>query len=893
MGTNVSGGLIGNYVLSADGTRLYHAGRDGVFRTFDAITGALIQSNAIGHQLGAIALSPDGAFVMITEQVPASFVAGSGWPSNVTQSSVYKVNLGTGAVQTFTYTSTGSDYVLADVVITSAGKAMFTQNILPGWSGWTPIVTLDLASGAFTESGPGYYQAGSLTASADSTSFLYGQLALSSAEARIFNAAGQSLFYNGIYQNNVYGYAQGIEAYTGSGPDGRVAISTGGRVHLWTGVFGYLQDLSAIHSGLANASGLTFSADKRYLHVLSSDASNIYTIRMSDYALLETVTTGVTGGQVTQWGEELTLTGSEGAFLINTGSGIVRIDRPDFTTAGTSGDDLYTGIAHRDNYAGGDGKDRILGLAGDDTLDGGMGDDHIDGGTGADRMIGGTGDDFFIVDDAGDVVVENGGEGFDTVETAIANYVLPANVERVVYTGAGAVSWAGSAGNDSFTGNGGNDLFNLSQGGSDTSAGGDGNDGFYFGGAFDPTDSVDGGAGTLDQIGLQGSYGGLTFGANATVGVEAIVLLAGDDTRFANLGGALTSYNLTLVDANVAAGATLSFQANTLRAGENFTLDASAEINGKILTFGGLGTEVLTGSQGDDGFYFGAGRFGAGERLNGGGGFDSVGLQGSYAGANAITFGADQLTSIEIVVLLSGNDSRFGGSGTPFSYTLTMNDGNVAAGGRLAIQANTLAAGEVLRFDGSAETDGILLVYGGAGDDVMYGGQGADELHGGAGADFIVGQGGADTLRGALGNDVFLYRGVSDSAASASDRILDFASGDLIDLSVMDSDVAAGNQRFAFIGADAFTAAGQLRVVQTGSNARVEGDVDGDGAADFAIDVTVADGHLLTIADFRLDNPANAAGPDKLGWFADADSYGDMPWMPETNWPTHHLTLDA
>jgi Ca2+-binding RTX toxin-like protein len=419
----------------------------------------------------------------------------------------------------------------------------------------------------------------------------------------------------------------------------------------------------------------------------------------------------------------------------------------------------------------------------------------------------------------------------------------------------------GDAGDNQLTGTDGDDLFRLEHGGNDSASGGGGVDGFIFGGAFNALDSVDGGAGS-DQIGLQGVYSGLTLGANSTVNVEMIVLLAGNDTRFMDLGGALTGYNITTVDANVATGQMLTIQANTLRAGENFTLNGAAETDGSFFTFGGEGIENLTGGQQVDGFYFGTGRFGSADRIDGQGGSDQFGLQGNYSGLNALTLGADQLTSVEFIVLMSASDTRFGGGniGQSFSYTLTMNDGNVAAGQQMIVQANTLRAGEVLTFDGSAETNGSFRLFAGAAADTIIGSQTGDELWGQGGADRIEGRGGADTLRGGLDNDVFAYRGVADSVTASRDKIMDFASGDLIDFAPLAQ--AVGWSSFQFIGTAAISRGGQLRVEQAGSQAMLEVHVDGDGVADLVIDVTVIDGHTLTAADFLgVSSPQNALAP--------------------------------
>jgi VCBS repeat-containing protein len=413
--------------------------------------------------------------------------------------------------------------------------------------------------------------------------------------------------------------------------------------------------------------------------------------------------------------------------------------------------------------------------------------------------------------------------------------------------GPGTTTFAGSAGNDTITGSAAGELFLLQQGGSDTATGLGGDDGFYLGAALDAGDNLDGGAGLNDQLGLQGSYS-LTLGAGNLVNIEQLILLAGNDTRFGDTAGNSYSYNLTTVDANVGAGKLLTVNGASLRAGENLTFNGAAESDGAFIVYGGLGTDTLTGGQQNDGFFFGGGRWGAGDSVDGQGGVDQLALQGDYSGINAITFGASQLTGIEQIVLLSGADTRFGNGGLAFSYGLTMADGNLAAGQRMVINANMLRAGETLAFNGAAETDGAFTIYGGAGN---------DQIIGGGGNDLIFGGGGADALTGGGGSDTFVYLSTAQSTSVLFDTIADFALGDRIDLGAIDavSATVGTNEAFTFIGNSAFTnVAGQLRVVADSGtdNWLVEGDVNGDGVADIVIHLHTTDGHTVGAGDFTL-----------------------------------------
>ncbi|MFL6863727.1 MAG: M10 family metallopeptidase C-terminal domain-containing protein, partial [Allosphingosinicella sp.] len=166
----------------------------------------------------------------------------------------------------------------------------------------------------------------------------------------------------------------------------------------------------------------------------------------------------------------------------------------------------------------------------------------------------------------------------------------------------------------------------------------------------------------------------------------------------------------------------------------------------------------------------------------------------------------------------------------------------------VTFNAGGLRADETFTFNGGAETNGHFRIFGGGGNDV---------IHGGALDDVIFGGGLGDTLYGGGGNDTFRYQNVTESDLNEQDGIQDFNLGDKLDLIHIDADTSqTGDQAFTFIGSASFTShAGELRAFDTGGGIwEVQGDVNGDGVADFQVAVVVTDHltHQLTTADFLL-----------------------------------------
>ena len=395
----------------------------------------------------------------------------------------------------------------------------------------------------------------------------------------------------------------------------------------------------------------------------------------------------------------------------------------------------------------------MLGNAASNTLAGDAGNDTINGGAGADTMSGGAGDDVYVVDSISDGVVENLGEGVDTIQASVT-YTLGANLENLSLIGPSALNAMGNALNNVLRGSAANNILDGAAG-ADTMAGAAGNDTYVVDNAADVvTENTNEGSDTvqswvsyslganvenflmLGSVATHGSGNALDNTLTGNAANNVIAAGAGNDV-LNGAGGADTmiggagndNYTVdSIADVvtelfnegidSVQSSITYTVGADV----ENLILAGSAAINGT----GNAWNNTLTGNSANNALYGGAGD----DVLDGGAGIDTL-----TGGTGNDTYVVDSTADSVLEIANEGADTI-----------------------RSAVTYALSAVIENLTLTGASAINGT----GNAADNVLIGNAAVNVLTALSGNDTLDGGGGADTLTGGTGNDTYVIDNSGD-----------------------------------------------------------------------------------------------------------------------------------
>uniref|UniRef100_UPI003899CE0E hypothetical protein n=1 Tax=Pseudocalidococcus azoricus TaxID=3110322 RepID=UPI003899CE0E len=409
------------------------------------------------------------------------------------------------------------------------------------------------------------------------------------------------------------------------------------------------------------------------------------------------------------------------------------------------------------NGTGNDLNNTILGNGANNTLTGEAGDDLLNGGAGADRLVGGLGNDTYVVDNAGDVVVEAASQGVDTVQTGLA-HSLGANLENLILTGTAAINGTGNSLNNTITGNSASNILNGGLG-ADRLIGGLGNDTYIVDNAGDVvseistitteidtvqsaityslganlenliltgTAAINGTGNSLNNT-ITGNSGNNAL--NGGLGADRLIGGLGNDTYIVDNAGDVVSEISTITTEidTVQSVITYSLGANL----ENLILMGTTAINGT----GNSLNNTITGNSGNN-------------VLNGGLGADRL-----IGGLGNDTYIVDNAG--DVVSETSTNATEIDTVQSAITYSLGANLENLILTGTAAINGT-----------GNSLNNTIT---GNSGNNTLNGGLGADRLIGGDGSDLLVGGAGNDSLTGGNGNDFFRFTARTEGIDTITD----------------------------------------------------------------------------------------------------------------------------
>lgn len=365
----------------------------------------------------------------------------------------------------------------------------------------------------------------------------------------------------------------------------------------------------------------------------------------------------------------------------------------------------------------------VVGTAGADTLTGTIGIDQLQGLAGSDT---------YVVNNVGDIVIENATEGTDLVQSSVS-YTLTANVENLTLTGTTDLNGIGNTLVNTITGNSANNILDGGAG-ADTLVGGLGNDTYLVDNSADTvteaanagidsvqssvshtltanvenltltgTTAINGTGNTLSNSILGNSAANVLNGGG---GADTLAGGAGNDTYVVDNAADVVSENLNEGTDLVQSSVTYTLAANV----EKLTLTGTAAINAT----GNALTNTLTGNTGNN-------------ILDGGAGADTM-----VGGTGNDTYYVDNTADVTTEAASAGTDTVI----SSVNWTLGTNLENLTLTGTADLSATGNTVANVLT--------------GNSGNNTLNGGTGADTMVGGAGNDTYIVDNSADAVTEAM-----------------------------------------------------------------------------------------------------------------------------------------------
>lgn len=557
---------VADVALSPDDSLIYTTDHSGAVKVYDAASHALLETWHVGRDLGAVSASPDGSFLLVTEQQSAG------------RSVLYRVDTATGATETIKIDGDHFDDVQVvdnhTAIVTGGadGFAMLDLDTLtfarnpqmPGPNAGTELLTVhdgDYTLIVQTGINPaplflyderlGQIVAGSHPGAGDGvTDANFGSLSLSEAggqAAAILNRDLLTVFDLNLNFQQTVMLPSTVDGFTydESGDYAFVFFRELGVISKYeTAGWTRLEDFTV---GTANSSSELGYGDKLLVDASDSiltivNAGGLGSFQVVDLTARNQVFAGTTGADTLSGGDgndTYTVNNAQDAVVETANHGHDTVNASVAYALANNVEDLVllgktvAGTGNKDdNLITGNGAANVLsGAAGDDILDGGFGDDHLSGQAGSDTLDGG----------AGGADTLDGADGVDTVTYASAlravNVTLASSVAQDT-RGAGSdtllnievlqgSSFAdilhGSSRAEALDGGAGDDLL-VGGYGADTLSGGTGADIFKF---TKITDSPAGGADLIFDLHPQDTIDLSTVDADITrAGNQAFVLVS-------------------------------------------------------------------------------------------------------------------------------------------------------------------------------------------------------------------------------------------------------------------------------------------------------------------------------------------------------------------------------